>query len=225
MTHVPSMRTFQAGLIALAEVTSVRDPENQSRIEIKLLTQTGFADQNATVWANVAVPFAADRNGAFLIPDVGSQVVVGFLDSDPRYPVVLGAIWHGGAQAPETTGDTVDCWSFTGKAGTRIAIEEKTTGRPTIKLSTPGGVRATLTDMGNRLTCTAGGSTVTLSPSGVKIETGGLVEVQASMMKLSAGMVSVEAGLSTFSGVLMCDTLISTTVVASTYTPGAGNVW
>lgn len=225
MTHMPSMRTFQAGLIALAEVTSVRDPENQSRIEVKLLTQTGFTDQNATVWAHVAVPFAADRNGAFLIPDVGSQVVVGFLDSDPRYPVVLGAIWHGGAQAPETIGDTVDRWSFTGKAGTRIAIEEKSSGQPTIKLSTPGGVKATLTDMGSTLTCTAAGSTITLSPSGVKIETGGIVEVKGCMMTVSAGMVTVDAGLSSFSGVLMCDTLISSTVIASTYTPGAGNVW
>ena len=41
----------------------------------------------------------------------------------------------------------------------------------------------------------------------------------------SAGMVNVEAGMSKFSGVVKCDTLIATTVVATSYTPGAGNIW
>lgn len=224
MTFLPPISSFRPPpVVSLAEVVSVDDPENQTRVQIRLLTQTGVDGQDATVWARVAVPFAADRNGAFLIPDVGSTVVVGFLDGDPRYPVVLGALWHGAAQAPETIGSEVDVWSLTGKAGTRIAIEEKS--RPTIKLSTPGGVKATLTDAGSKLTLTAGGSTITLAPQGVKIETSGNIEVNGSMVKVSAGMVTVDAGLSRFSGVVSCDTLIATTVIASTYTPGAGNVW
>jgi hypothetical protein len=31
--------------------------------------------------------------------------------------------------------------------------------------------------------------------------------------------------MSTFSGIVQCDTIIATTVVGTTYTPGAGNVW
>ena len=42
---------------------------------------------------------------------------------------------------------------------------------------------------------------------------------------LAAGMVQVDAGLSKFSGVVQCDTLISNAVVSSSYTPGAGNIW
>jgi len=38
-------------------------------------------------------------------------------------------------------------------------------------------------------------------------------------------MLEVDAGMSKFSGVVQCDTLIATSVVASSYTPGAGNVW
>lgn len=226
MTCMPPFRTLQAAHVALAEVTSVQDPEDQGRIQVKLLSQTAAEGQDATVWARVAVPFAAGNNGAFLIPDLGSTVVVGFLNADPRYPVVLGALWHGGARPPERLdGSTVDRWSITGKAGTRIAIEEKSGDQPAVKLSTPGGVEVSLLDQGSRLVCTAGGATVTLSPAGVTIETGGKVEVQASTMKVSAGMVTVDAGMSSFSGVVKCDTLIATTVVASTYTPGAGNVW
>ncbi len=49
--------------------------------------------------------------------------------------------------------------------------------------------------------------------------------MQAATVKVSAGMVTVDAGMSKFSGVVQADTLIATTVIASTYTPGAGNIW
>ena len=49
--------------------------------------------------------------------------------------------------------------------------------------------------------------------------------MQASQVNVSAGMVNVDSAMSSFSGVVKCDTLIATTVVATTYTPGAGNVW
>jgi len=35
----------------------------------------------------------------------------------------------------------------------------------------------------------------------------------------------VDAGMSKFSGVVQADTVITNTIVASTYTPGAGNIW
>jgi hypothetical protein len=38
-------------------------------------------------------------------------------------------------------------------------------------------------------------------------------------------MINVTAGMSKFSGVVQCDTLISNTVISATYTPGAGNIW
>ena len=51
------------------------------------------------------------------------------------------------------------------------------------------------------------------------------VTVEASQVKVSAGMVTVDAGMSKFSGVVQCDTLIATSVISASYTPGAGNIW
>lgn len=43
-------------------------------------------------------------------------------------------------------------------------------------------------------------------------------------LAVAAGQVTVDAGMAKFSGVVQCDTLIANTVVAATYTPGAGNL-
>ena len=40
-----------------------------------------------------------------------------------------------------------------------------------------------------------------------------------------APVVTVEAGMTRFDGVVRCQTLIAESVVASSYTPGAGNIW
>ena len=46
----------------------------------------------------------------------------------------------------------------------------------------------------------------------------------AAAVEINAGMVEVDAGMSRFRGVVQCDTLIANSVVASSYTPGVGNV-
>ena len=40
-----------------------------------------------------------------------------------------------------------------------------------------------------------------------------------------APVMTVEAGMTRFDGVVRCQTLIAESVVASSYTPGAGNIW
>ena len=150
-----------------------------------------------------------------------------FLNGDPRFPMVVGGLWNGQDQAPDSLpGDRVDRWTITGKAGTKISIVEEQQGQEKIVFHTPGGVTGTLTDeAGGKITLEAVGNTVTMETSGVTIRAAAKVTVQASQVEVSAGMVTVNAAMSKFSGVVQCDTLITNTVVSAMYTPGAGNVW
>jgi uncharacterized protein involved in type VI secretion and phage assembly len=209
----------------LAEVVSVRDPDRLARVQVRLLGWDGVGEQDAPVWARVASAFAGAGRGAFLIPDVGDEVLVVFAGGDPRFPIVVGGLWNGGAAPPESlSGDRVDRWALVSRKGSRIAIVEQS--QPTITIETPGGVTATFTDQGGgKIELVAAGTTITVDSKGVSVQTGGKVSVQASQVEVSAGMVKVDAAMSTFSGMVKCDVLQATTVISSTYTPGAGNVW
>jgi len=211
----------------LGEVLSVKDPDDQNRVQVALHAFDGVEGQDAPLWARVAVPFAGADRGAFFLPDVGDEVLVTFVQGDPRLPVVIGGLWNGRQSAPETIGgDRIDRWTIVGKAGTRIAIVEESASTATISLTTPGGIKGTFTDEGGgRIELEAVGSKVTLESSGVTVETSGTAKVQASRIEMSAAQVTVDAALSTFSGVVKCDVVQATTVIGSTYTPGAGNVW
>ena len=68
------------------------------------------------------------------------------------------------------------------------------------------------------------GNSLRLLPSGIEITTGAKVRIAASTMELSAGTVTADAAMWKFSGVVQSQTLITESVIASSYTPGAGNM-
>lgn len=208
----------------LAVVTDIQDPDGRARVKVQLVAPD--PEDQATLWARVAVPFAGDNRGAFLIPDVGDLVLVLFAGGDVRAPIVVGALWNGKTAVPETvSGDRIDRWTITGKAGTRLAIVEES-GRERVEIETPQGQKAVLTDeAGGSIELTQGGNTIKMSGAGIELQAAGKVSVTAAEIEASAGTVSVTAGMSTFSGVVKCDVLITNSVVSTAYTPGAGNIW
>jgi uncharacterized protein involved in type VI secretion and phage assembly len=209
----------------LGTVVSVEDPEGLARVQVRLFSFDGISGQDAPSWARVAVPYAGPDRGAFLIPDVGDEVVVVFVNGDPRHPLVIGSLWNGSQRPKESLGgDRVDRWTFVGKAGTRIAIIEESD--PTISLTTPGGVSATFTDAaGGKIELSAAGSTITIDTNGISIQSASRIAMQATQITADAGTVTVTAGVSTFSGMVRSDILQTNTVISTTYTPGAGNIW
>ena len=94
-----------------------------------------------------------------------------------------------------------------------------------LHVRTPGGLEVHLDDAAGRVTISGQGSTIRIDSTGITIQAAAKVDIEAAQVKVSAGMVEVDAGMSKFSGVVQCDTLIANSVVAASYTPGAGNVW
>ncbi len=213
----------------LAEVVSVKDPKNLSRVQVRILSFDGVDEQDALIWARVVVPFAGDNRGAFLIPDVGDEVLITFVNGDTRLPIVLGGLWSGRTTVPESlggSGDHIDRWTITGKQGTRVAIEEESLSTAKILFTTPGGVSGELTDDGGgKIEFKQGGTTLIIDNQGVTINTSSKLKVQATQVSVSAAMVQVDAGISKFSGVVQADTVICNSIISASYTPGAGNIW
>src|ERR1043165_3963596 len=102
-------------------------------------------------------------------------------------------------------------------------------GQETVKVPPPGGQKGTLTDEGGGKIefAQSGGGTIKIDTQGISINApGGKVTIQAaSQVEVTASQVNVNAAMSKFSGIVKCDVLQATTVISSTYTPGAGNIW
>jgi hypothetical protein len=93
------------------------------------------------------------------------------------------------------------------------------------RLRTRGGLEIVLDDKAGEVTISGQGSRIRIDASGITIQCAAKLEIDATAVKVNASMLEVAAGMSKFSGVVQCDTLVTNSVVASSYTPGAGNIW
>lgn len=57
--------------------------------------QLGAKDENSSCWVRVAQAWAGPGWGAFVLPRIGQEVVVSFLDGDPDRPLVTGCVYNG----------------------------------------------------------------------------------------------------------------------------------
>jgi uncharacterized protein involved in type VI secretion and phage assembly len=159
------------------------------------------------------------------VPDVDDEVLLAFEGGNPRRPYVVGSLWNGSDAPPETMDDNNNLKTILSRAGIRITMDDSD-GAVKLTLETPGGNSVVLDDGQTALTVQdASGNSIKLETSGITVTSSGKVTINASTMEISAGMLTVNAGMSKFSGVVQCDTLISNAVVSASYTPGAGNVW
>jgi type 1 fimbria pilin len=98
-------------------------------------------------------------------------------------------------------------------------------GKDQLIIETAAGQRITLLDSpGSILIEDNSGNTIRLESSGITIQASAKVVVNSSQLEISASMITVNAGMAKFSGVVQADTLIANSVIASSYTPGTGNI-
>jgi uncharacterized protein involved in type VI secretion and phage assembly len=222
----PVLGPTWAGGVFLGQVLDVADPMGQGRVLVRVMAVHGD-NADASLWARMVCPFAGDERGAFWIPDVGDHVAVAFIQGDPRFPVVLGGLWHGNAPPPHAMDPAGDNHQkvLRSRNGVQITLDD-TPGQEQLVLETPGGCRLTLKDgPGGCEVVDSNGNSTRFTTDGITVSAGAKVTVEAAVVEVSAGMVTVNAGMSKFSGVVKCDTLITNAVISSSYTPGAGNIW
>ena len=184
----------QRNAVYPATVLQARDPRGLGRLQVSV---SAF-DQK--VWARRATLLAGERRGTWFVPDAGDEVLVAFEGGDARKPVVVGALWNAKERPPESNPERT---LLRTQHGATIVFDN--------------GVGALeVTD--------SNGNAVKLAPDGVTVTAAAKVKVSAAVVEIDAGQVEVNAGMARFSGVVQCDTLIANSVVASSYTPGAGNV-
>ncbi|HWJ90781.1 MAG TPA: type VI secretion system tip protein VgrG [Flavisolibacter sp.] len=159
------------------------DPDGQNRILVKI----PVIDNNAQgIWTRVASLDAGSDRGAFFLPEIGDEVIVGFINDDPRDAVVLGMLHSSAKAAPIKAQDANHEKGFTTRSKMHISFNDQT---KTIKIDTPAGNSITLDEQGTKIEIVdQNKNKLVMEPSGIKMESPAKVEIKAgTTLTLSAG--------------------------------------
>ena len=152
------------------------DPDKQGRVKVSIPAIA--TDQTASIWARVAAPDAGKGRGFLFMPEAGDEVIVSFLNHDPRFPVVLGKLHGAKNTLPDDFQDDKKKGIVTAK-GTKIVFAEADS--PSITISTPGERIITMDDKtGKIIVQDKNKNTITLDSNGITIESGKDLTLKAS---------------------------------------------
>ena len=172
---LPAVRGIQIGIVERYEA----DPLNEYRLRVSLPAIGG--SDGASLWARLATPEAGKDHGFFFRPKPGDEVVVGFLNDDPRQPIVLGSL-YGSKNAPggdfaELSAANEHKGIATAK-GAGLAFRDK--DKPALTLRTPRG-RLEIDDDGKRIELSDGdGNTIRLDAGGITIKSAKDLAIEAA---------------------------------------------
>jgi len=175
-----------AGL-QLGVVTDNEDPQGEFRVRVRMPLVNGGDDG---VWARVAAADAGSNRGLFFRPEIGDEVLVGFLDDDPRHPVVLGMLHSSAKAAPLAPSNDNHVKGYTSRSGIALTFDDE---KKSLTLATPAGNTLVLDDQSGGITISdSNGNKIVLSASGIAIESAKAVSVKANTEMKFESVVSTD---------------------------------
>jgi len=202
--------------LQLGQVTDNADPDSRGRVKVRLFATA------MELWASVVVPSAGQGYGVCCIPKLDEIVVLGFIS--PELPLVLGSLWAGSSSAPSDADPAEDHYVLRTPEQTVLDFDD--VNGPKLELKTRSGYKISIDESsGGEISIERADQSVTLSSSGISVRSSGSVTVDASTVTINASTVTVNASTASFSGIVQANTVIASSVVSASYTPGAGNIW
>jgi Rhs element Vgr protein len=177
---VGAIHGLQIGVVVQLE----SDPDGEDRIRVKIPT---IDNDSQGIWTRVASLDAGSERGAFFRPEIGDEVIVGFINDDPRDAVVLGMLNSSNKPAPLTAKDVNHEKGFTTRSKMHISFNDDT---KTITIDTPAGNSIILDEQGTKIEIKdQNQNKLTMNSSGMKMESPFDIEIKAGKtLTLGAGV-------------------------------------
>ncbi len=162
---------LQIGIVSSLE----DDPEGEDRIQIRMPIINN-ADEG--IWARVSCLYAGENRGSFFRPEIGDEVIVGFLNDDPRQPLVLGILNSSAKPAPFTASNDNPEKGMVTRSQMKIVFNDEL---PSLTMETPQGKKLILNDdEGNILIQDDHGNKIEMNSDGITIESAKDIVLKAS---------------------------------------------
>lgn len=218
----PDAPMASMGVLSLAKglqigiVTDMIDPAGNDRVKVRL---PALENGSEGIYARVATLDAGQGRGTVFRPEVGDEVILGFVDDNAHYPVILGMLHSSAKPAPFPSQAGNHEKGYRSRTGVSILINDED---ERIVIQTPQERKFTMDDSSDVVTIEDNQSNVIrMDTSGIHLQTSrdlsldvggkfriktGQLEAEANgtlKLKSNAGMVLESSGNTELKGSLV----------------------
>jgi Rhs element Vgr protein len=176
--QLPPIKGLQTGIVKQV----YKDPDGEFRVLVNLPI---LQNKNNSIWARLGTFYATNKMGALFLPEQGDEVIVGFMNEDPRYPVVLGSVYSKKLAPPYTPDEKNSIKAIVTKGKLEINFDDE---NKIIQIKTPGKHIIKMDDKAAEISIQdSNKNTVSLSKSGITLDSSKDIKITAK------GNVTVQA--------------------------------
>jgi Rhs element Vgr protein len=175
---LPGVNGLQIGVVSQLH----DDPEGQNRVQVTLpLHGVGAGG----VWARLAMPYASQEAGIFLMPEIGDEVVLGYFGNDPSYPVIIGSLYSSARPTPYSLQNDNNIKAIVTRSKSKIEFNDQD---KIITVTTPGNNQIILNDKDQSIQLIdQNDNKVELTPSGISLDSRKDIRINAK------GSIAIDA--------------------------------
>jgi Rhs element Vgr protein len=168
---LPGIEGLQIGKVVALE----GDPDGEDRIQVKL----PIIDNGAKgVWARLSTLDAGQNRGWVFRPEIDDEVIVGFVNSDPRDPIVLNHLHSSAKPAPIPPKDDNHIKGLQTRSEMKFQFDDE---KKIITISTPAGNSIVISEEDKSIILTDQNSnTITMNQSGIELKSPKDIKLEAT---------------------------------------------
>lgn len=141
------------------------DPSGESRVQVSIPL---LAAANDGVWARLSNYYASNAFGNFFIPEIGDEVLLGYVNNDPSNPVILGSLYSSSRTPPYALTAENNTKAMVTRSMLRIVFDEE---KKVITIITPANNQVVLNDDSKSIVATdQNGNKVQLDSGGILLD-------------------------------------------------------
>ncbi|MFT3826062.1 MAG: type VI secretion system tip protein VgrG [Chitinophagaceae bacterium] len=150
------------------------DPNGQFRVQV---TMPLMQEDGEALWVRLGSPYASNNAGHFFYPEIGDEVIVGFMNNDPRYGVIMGSVHSSKKAAPLTPDEKNSQKAIITKSNLKLLMDDE---NKIITIITPGNNQIVISDKDKSIEITDQHS------NSIKMDQGGITMNACQNVKISA---------------------------------------
>lgn len=187
---LPAVEGLQVGVVTKLE----SDPDGEDRIMVRI--PVIHKDDEGT-WCRVSSLDAGNERGMFFRPEIDDEVIVGFINNDPRYAIVLGMLNSSAKPAHLTASDNNHEKGYQSRSKMKMIFNDE---KKSISIETPGGHKVLIDEDAKKIHLEdMNGNKFIMDKDGITIESIKEIKMKAATdMKMEGGSnVNLKGGSQT----------------------------
>ena len=168
---LPAIQGLQVGIVSQLE----EDPDGEDRILVQIPI---INNEEEGIWCRVASPDAGENRGIYFRPEIGDEVIVGFINQDPNDAIVLGMLHSSAKPSPITAADDNHEKGIITRSEMKVLFDDE---KKIITIETPAGKIISLDEDEGAITIEDDNSNViVINSDGISMESAGDISIKAS---------------------------------------------